>query len=220
MPNYIVPPHIKGIIFDCDGVLVDSEPFSCQALNIVFEKHFGIDIGNDYTPVIGTSLKDTISYYFDKYNIKYQHTEELLIEKDVVYQEIAKNNLKSFEGITLFLKDARMKNYKISVASSGTEKKINFSLTEAKLIDYFDFITSSSEVKKGKPEPDLFLKAAEKMTLDPSLCMVFEDSFSGIEAAKKAGMYVIGITNTFSYEKLSKTQANIILNSISEMSTP
>jgi HAD superfamily hydrolase (TIGR01509 family) len=220
MPSYIIPPRIKGIIFDCDGVLVDSEPLSCQALNIVFEKHFGIDIGNDYTPVIGTSLKDTISYYFDKYNIKNQYTEELLIEKDDIYQEIAKNNLKSFEGITLFLNDARMKNYKISVASSGTEKKINFSLTEAKLINYFDFITSSSEVKKGKPEPDLFLKAAEKMILDPSLCMVIEDSFSGIEAAKKAGMYVIGITNTFSYEKLSKTQANIILNSISEMSIP
>lgn len=220
MTKFIIPRSIKGLIFDCDGVLVDSEPLSCRALNILFENHFGIDIGTDYSPVIGTSLKDSISYYFNKYNINPTNLSNLLEEKEKIYKQIAKNNLKPYEGIEKFLDNVKKWNYYISVASSGSYDKIQFSLTETNLIRFFDQITSSSEVNKGKPEPDLFLKAADKMHLDPSACAVFEDSISGIKAATNAGMFTIGICNTFSYEKLSTTQADVIINSIKEISIP
>lgn len=217
MTKHQIPKHVKGIIFDCDGVLVDSEPLSCYSLNILFERNFNIDIGTDYTPVIGTSLKDTISYYFDKYNLNSSNIGELLIEKDQIYKEIAKNALKIFNGIIPFLKEAEKTNYRLSVASSGTYDKINFSLTETHLLRYFEFITSSNEVLKGKPAPDLYLKAAEKFKLSPSECLVFEDSLTGIKAAKQAGMYVVGITNTFDYENLSKKETDLVIDSISEI---
>ena len=217
MMNYTILKNIKGLIFDCDGVLVDSEPLSCYSLNLLFKRKFNVDIGNDYSQVIGTSLKDTISYYFDKHGLNNSNIEELLAEKDQIYMEIAKNTLKPFSGIVSFLDEAEKSNYRIAVASSGSRDKINFNLEETKLLKYFEFITSSTEVLKGKPAPDLFLKAAEKFKFSPSECIVFEDSLTGIKAANQAGMYVVGITNTFDYGKLIKTEADLVIDSISEI---
>ena len=211
---------IKGVIFDCDGVLVDSEPFSCGALNVLFEKYFNIDIGNDYSPVIGSSLKDTFSYYLEKYGITNADQSvlaKIYIEKDEVYKNLAKNKLRPFSGISQFINFCHTYNFRISVGSSGTLNKISFSLKESGLDQYFDVITSADEVKHGKPEPDLFLLTAKKMQIDPKDCLVVEDSLSGIIAGNKAGMYTVGITNTFSRDKLKKADPKLIIDNVMEL---
>ena len=211
---------IQAIIFDCDGVLVDSEYYSCYALNILFEKYYNIDIGNDYTQVLGTSLKSTINYYFDKFKITNYTDSDLqkfFEEKDGIYKQLAKNKLKTFPGIEELIKFALKNDIKIAVGSSGTLNKILFSLRETGLDKYFKIITSSDEVIHGKPNPELFLITAKKLQLDPENCLVIEDSVSGIAAAKAANMKAIGITNTFSKDVLEKTMADKVIKNVLEL---
>jgi len=116
----------NGIIFDNDGVLVDSEYLSCYALNILFENFFGIDIGKDYSNVLGTSDKYAIEYYLTKHSIIEYDIENMVLEKSKIYFQIARDKLKTFPSLEKLL--LKLKNKKLAVASSGSHEKIKFSL--------------------------------------------------------------------------------------------
>lgn len=197
---------IKAIIFDCDGVLVDSEYLSCNSLNIVFESEFGIDIGRDYKPIIGKPLKESMKYYLEKYNLGLEDINELMVKKEKAYQNQAKGILQTFENAKIFLDKVKSRNIKICVGSSGSLDKITFSLKEVGFSSYFDkkYITSSDEVENGKPAPDLFLLAAKKIQISPKNCVVVEDSINGAIGALKAGMKVIGFPGSFDKEDFTE----------------
>ncbi|MFV2014110.1 MAG: HAD family hydrolase, partial [Candidatus Heimdallarchaeota archaeon] len=127
------------------------------------------------------------------------------------------NKLKAFNGIPRLINYCHKFDITVAVASSGTLDKIKFSLTETGLLNYFNIITSSNEIKKGKPDPELFLLSAEKMNLDPKNCLVIEDSISGIVAGNLAQMFTVGVTNTFSKDELQKSTPNLIVNNVSEL---
>lgn len=206
----------KGIIFDNDGVLVDSEYLSCYALNVLFENIFGVDIGRDYSKVLGTSDEYAIKYYLKKHDINKFDLENLKNEKGKIYFEIAKDKLKTFphlERLLLKLKDIMI----LAVASSGSHEKIKFSLDQIKFKNYFDYIFSTDDVSKGKPNPDLFLHTAKVMELKVGECVVIEDSINGIKAAKSANMDVIGFTSSFSEEELKGAGADIVISSFEEL---
>lgn len=206
----------KGIIFDNDGVLVDSEYLSCYALNVLFENIFGVDIGRDYSKVLGTSDEYAIKYYLKKHGINKFDLENLKNEKGKIYFEIAKDKLKTFphlERLLLKLKDIMI----LAVASSGSHEKIKFSLDQIKFKNYFDYIFSTDDVSKGKPNPDLFLHTAKVMELKVGECVVIEDSINGIKAAKSANMDVIGFTSSFSEEELKGAGADIVIRSFKEL---
>ena len=220
MKDFFLENNIKGIIFDCDGVLVDSEKLSCKALNVVFEKHFNIDIGTDYSKVIGKALKDSFAYYFTTFNVDIDSSIDLRIlyqEKDTAYQNLAINNLKSFPGVIELLNFLQKTTLKFTVASSGTHEKILFNLEQGRLKKYFSIITSADEVTNGKPQPDLFLLSAKKLNLEPESCLVIEDSISGIKAAKSANMLAIGVTNTFDSKSLQEAGADKIIERLDEL---
>ena len=210
---------IIAIIFDCDGVLVDSENYSCYALNILLKRHFDLDIGSDYKAVVGKNLKDAFNYYSTQFQLVINNPEQLYKEKDLIYQELAKGKLRTFNGVEQFLSFLQNIGKKIAVASSGELEKILFSLRETHLLKYFpiSMITSSSEVSKGKPFPDLFLKSAEKMNVFSENCLVIEDAVTGVIAGKSAGMNVAGITNTFSTEDLLTAGADVVVREIHEL---
>jgi beta-phosphoglucomutase-like phosphatase (HAD superfamily) len=94
---------IQAVIFDCDGVLVDSEEMSCYALNVVFLNEFGIDIGTDCSNVIGASLKFSLQYYLDKFNLSTADIQHLADLKENAYYEVAKNRLISFPNCEEFI---------------------------------------------------------------------------------------------------------------------
>lgn len=206
----------KVIIFDNDGVLVDSEYLSCYALNVLFENMFGVDIGRDYSKVLGTSDEYAIKHYLKKHGINKFDLENLKIEKGKIYFEIAKDKLKTFphlERLLLKLKGIMI----LAVASSGSHEKIKFSLDQIKFNNYFDYIFSTDDVSKGKPNPDLFLHTAKVMKLKVGECVVIEDSINGIKAAKSANMDVIGFTSSFSEEELKGAGADIVISSFEEL---
>ena len=189
---------ITTIILDCDGVIVDSEKYSCGATNIVFRDYFQIEIGTDYHPVIGKSVKDAINYFLQKHSLEGKiPIEELADAKERAYRKAAKGKLHSIAGINEFIKKVREFGLKLGVASSGSIKKIKFSLKEVNLDADFDSITSSHEVEKGKPHPDVFLLSAKKMKANPAECIVIEDSITGAKAGLSAGMKVFGFPGTF-----------------------
>jgi len=203
---------VEAILFDCDGVLVDSEYLSTNALNIVFENEFNIDIGRDYTPVIGTSLATALKYYLDLHHIKEFDLDDLKLKKEQAYFQQAKERLRSFDGCDEFLTLVKKKGLKIAVASSGSHEKINFSLTTTGLKNYFEIFCSADDVMKGKPAPDLFIAAASKVGVSPEKCIVIEDSVNGIKATKAAKMYAIGFLGSFDQQTLFQAGADLVVN--------
>jgi len=177
-------------IFDCDGVLVDSEPLAAQAYVRVYAKH-GLEITPEIIgQCIGMKQADILRRIDELTGQAFplEYEDDIWSETRLVFQEA----LKAIPGIKTFLEKLELP---CCVASSSSIERIEFSLTTTGLVDYFNGdIFSSSMVKRGKPAPDLFLYAAEKMGVAPANCVVVEDSPFGVQGAVAAGMAVIGFT--------------------------
>jgi HAD superfamily hydrolase (TIGR01509 family) len=177
------------VIFDCDGVLVDSEPLAAEAYERVYEKHGMSGVGPDIiAQCIGMKQSDILVKIRDLTGHQFpDHAhDDIWAETKQLFTE----KLAETEGLRHFL-DALL--VARCVASSSSLERIHHSLEITGLAPYFgDAIFSSSMVKRGKPAPDIFLHAAEKMGADPSRCVVIEDSPLGVEGAVAANMTAIG----------------------------
>jgi HAD superfamily hydrolase (TIGR01509 family) len=179
------------LIFDCDGVLVDSEPLSIAVL-IEMLSHLGVHISEEdaYDRFLGRSVASMISTLWNDYGVEtdidfLDHMRSLLYER-------FRTDLKPVTGVGQALDNLECRR---CVASSSQPERIRFSLGLTGLLDKLEpHIFSATMVKNGKPAPDLFLFAAENMQTSPSDCIVVEDSPAGIIAAKAAGMTVLAFT--------------------------
>jgi beta-phosphoglucomutase family hydrolase len=184
---------IKAIIFDMDGVLIDSEPIHLKATNRILKK-FGVELkGEENLAYQGMNELDYWKELVKKFSLP-SEPEKLAAEKNFEMWKILKSSkLKLFPHVKRFLK--RMKNLglKLAVASSSPRNQINFMLEKTGILDFFDVIISGDSLKRGKPHPDIFLITAEKLGLEPEECVVIEDSRNGIMAGKSAGMIVIAM---------------------------
>ena len=203
--------RFEGLIFDCDGVLVDSEPFSCGTWNVIFEEQYKIDIGTDYNAILGKKLLDTAEYYSKKYNLPcdIDTLKKLAQLKEDTYYRIAEGKLNPIPGVIQIIQDAKNLNLKIAVASSGSINKIDFNLSQAGLNKEFRNIVSADDVEHAKPAPDIFIEAMNRIGIEPKKCIIIEDSLSGIKAAKLSGAFTIVIGTTFPVKKLD--EADLII---------
>ena len=179
------------MIFDCDGVLVDSEPLAAEAYERVYEKHGMRGVGASIiAQCIGlkqadilVKIKELTGHQFPDH----AHDDIWAETKQLFTERLAET-----EGLRHFLDALPAAR---CVASSSSLERIHHSLEITELAPYFgEAIFSSSMVKRGKPAPDIFLYAAERMKADPSLCVVIEDSPLGVEGAVAANMTAIGYT--------------------------
>ncbi|MEW9838241.1 HAD family hydrolase [Mesorhizobium marinum] len=179
------------IIFDCDGVLVDSEPLAAEAYERVYRKHGMDGVGADIiAQCIGMKQADILVRIQELTGHRFpDHAhDDIWAETKRLFTE----KLVETEGLRHFLDRLGTER---CVASSSSIERINHSLEITGLLAFFgDAIFSSSMVKRGKPAPDIFLYAAERMGADPSRCAVIEDSPLGVEGAVAAGMTAIGYT--------------------------
>jgi len=178
------------LIFDCDGVLVDSEPLSCridaEVLTACGVPYTAEDVAREFT---GVSIKDQIARIESERGIRLPEdfTERLNRALFARFEM----ELKPIAGV----RDAILSlPFPRCVASSSIPERIALSLRVTGLADLFDNIFSSTQVARGKPAPDLFLHAAQQMNGRPEDCLVIEDSIAGVQAARAAGMRVIGFT--------------------------
>lgn len=207
----------KVVIFDMDGVVVDTEPtyreinsklYKELNVNITLEEQFSF-VGNG-SRIIWTKIKDKGSLT--------QSVEELMeMSKSRKYEYLSKSDSKiiPIEGIEKLLLTLKANEFVIAMASSSPRKNIEVILQKVKLINYFQYIVSGEDVEKGKPNPDIFLKAAERFKAKACDCTVIEDSNNGITGAKAAGMKCVGFRNLNSgNQDISK--ADIILEAFDE----
>jgi HAD superfamily hydrolase (TIGR01509 family) len=186
-------PHL--IIFDCDGVLVDSELLSCRCLCEALAG-CGIDVGLEETLdlFLGRSLDAVLEHYQGLgRSIPRQFPAELMVK----VQETFRSALCPIDGIGSVLEGLKIPH---CVASSSPLDRVSLSLSLTGLAGHFgDRLYTAQMVDRGKPAPDLFLYAARRMQADPSRTLVIEDSVSGVRAAKAAGMTVWGFVGGSHY---------------------
>lgn len=188
---------LKAVIFDMDGVLVDSEPVHFAANWKMLKESFNIEIEyEDYRQYIGSTLEKIWKFYREKYELfDYQWNELMEMAEKVLAETVERDGYPEIEGVVQLVKALKSKGYLLAVASSSPMSKIERNLKQLGLYDVFDKKVSGMEMEKPKPNPDIFLKAAAMLGVKPSECIVIEDSKNGVLAAKAAGMACLGFVN-------------------------
>jgi len=207
----------KSIIFDMDGVIIDSEPIHFKVEKKLF-KNLGLAISDEeHHSFVGTVSRETWLYIKDKYKLN-QSIEELVEMEGVSYMDclLSQENIKPIPGVTELIEELRRNNVKLVVASSASIKNIETVLQMFNLERFFETKISGDEVNNGKPAPDIFLYAVKIIGAEPEECIVIEDSKNGVEAAKSAGMKCIGFENPNS-GKQDLSSADMVINSFSEI---
>ncbi len=206
----------EAIIFDMDGVLLDTEEAMIKA-SIEGFKDYGVTVcKEDFVPFFGTGSVKYFGGVAEKYGLSY--SPELAAYMYNKYLEMAKDEVVIFPGVAGKIQELHQQGFKIAVASSAAGIKVYANLDFAGINrDWVDFVITEDDITKNKPDPEIFLKAAQGVGVEPSKCLVCEDSFSGVKAAVDAGMKCAGIRGTYPDEKLLETGAFTVLNSIVEL---
>jgi HAD superfamily hydrolase (TIGR01509 family) len=193
-----------AFIFDMDGVLVDSNPFHKISLK-QFCARYGFDLTEEQLreKIYGRTNKDWIPNVFGKLSMdqimKYQD------EKEALFRELYKNDIKPVEGLIPFLENMDRNNIPRAIATSAPGANVDFTLSKTGMASRFPTILDESFVTTGKPDPEIYLKTAAALGFKPENCVVFEDSLSGVKAGKAAGCKVVGITTTHTPDELFET---------------
>jgi HAD superfamily hydrolase (TIGR01509 family) len=194
---------IKGVLFDMDGVLVDSEEFIRNASILMFKELGLLTKPEDFFEFIGTGENRFLGGVADKYNFPINII-NAKIRTYEIYIDLIKGNLESLPGVNSFIKKCRKKQLKIALATSADRTKMDANLLEMGMSENnFDAVVNGLDVEHKKPAPDIYIKAAELIGLKPSECLVVEDAVNGVKAAKDSGAKCLGLTTSFTKEDLA-----------------
>jgi len=184
---------LRAVLFDCDGVIADSE----ESWNAIDHEHlaaFGVpDYHGQYkAEVLGKGLPISQSFYRDVFSIS-ASVEEMLEHRIGIAQRFYAQRIPIFEGVPEVLAWTRAQNLKIALATGSVGTLIHPFLERHGIKDYFDSIITGEQVERGKPHPDIYLKAAASVGVSPSYCLVVEDALSGLQAGRGAGCVTVAI---------------------------
>lgn len=203
---------MKKVIFDMDGTLIDSEPLHFEAAREVIASQ-----GKIFTFEMHEKYMGTTEEHFWKSIVKELKIDapykSLMGKKEGIFKERIKEEGTAFEGvIPLVLK--LYKETSLAIASSSPRHVVKLILQKLKIREYFSVIVSGDDIKRTKPDPEIYLKAASLLNTNPKNCLVVEDSINGVRAAKAAGMACVAVTNSFKKEKLK--EADYLLSSLKD----
>ena len=200
----------KAVIFDLDGTLLDNNSFHRKTWE-AYLKNMGKQISEEEfnTHLNGRTNKDAVEYIYGRKMSKEESTKYTL-EKEALYREIYLPFIKPISGLIEFLDYLHKKNIPMAIATSGIQPNIDFMFEHVPIKKYFKTIVNSLHIKKGEPDPEIYIKAASLLGVDPKKCLVFEDAVVGIKSAKAAGMKVIALSTTQSKKELA--DENLIID--------
>jgi len=202
-----------GVIFDMDGVLVDTGWAHRQAWHDLAEKE-GLDISEEFfRRTFG--MQNAAILPMLRPGISTQEMERLSDWKEQHYRDLMKEHLELAPGAGALLKDLKRHGFRLAIGSSAPPENLNLFWDRLSLAKWFDGRVTKEEITRSKPAPETFLRAAEKIRLAPACCAVVEDAVPGVQAAKAAGMPVVAVTTTRAREDLA--QADRIVDSLSEL---
>lgn len=183
---------IKALIFDMDGVLVDSEPYHLLAYQKLLEQ-YGINYSeNDNQEFLGRTDGVIAEILIERYAMDIT-PESLIGGKEEILTGLLKKHAQPRPGVKAVLAEAQSLNIPMAVASSAVLATIELIVNLLNIREYFHNLSSGQEVAQGKPAPDVFLLAAQRLQVPPAQCLVIEDTFNGVKAAKAAGMKCVAI---------------------------
>jgi len=206
---------IHAVIFDMDGVLVDSELLINRAAIAMFKER-GLTVQPaDFLPFVGTGeeryvggVAETHGFAIDPVQAK-QRTYE-------IYLDLVASQLEAFPGAYDLVLACRQAGLLVAVASSADEIKVAANLHKIGLpLEFWDCVVTGEQVKRKKPAPDIFLLAARMLNVEPAACVVVEDAVNGIQAANAAGMRCVAVAHTFPAERLQ--EADVVRDNISQV---
>jgi beta-phosphoglucomutase len=195
----------RAVLFDMDGVVIDNLPYHVDAWLLYCERH-GISLTREifYKDLNGLNSKDTFEWL-----LKREFTREEINafeeEKEEIYRGFYRPFLSPAPGLMDFLALLKVNGIKTALGTSAGPGNIDFILDGLGIRAQFDAVIGGAEVTKGKPDPEIYLRAAGLIQVSPEDCWVIEDSLQGIEAGLSAGMKVVGMTTSHSSEELSHT---------------
>ena len=194
--------NIRAVIFDMDGVLVDSEPLMSAAAIAMF-KEKGLTVQpDDFLPFVGTGEDRYIGGVAQKYQFSLDLPEAKRRTYEI-YLAMVPEQLKVFPGVVELVMACRQAGLRVAVASSADAVKIIANLRKIGLpVKFWHAVVTGGKIKNKKPAPDIFLAAAKKLDVTPASCVVVEDAVNGVAAAKAAGMRCVAVAQTFPAEQL------------------
>ncbi len=208
---------LKAVIFDMDGVIIDSEPLHYQAYHQMFDE-VGIDVSAElYDSLTGKSTINVCKQLKDHFSLNHS-PEELATIKRRHYDVIFDND-KDFDlisGVRSLIEDYHENGLTLVLGSSATMASINRIFKRFELNTYFKDKLSGAELKASKPHPEIFIKAAQASGFKPEECVVIEDATNGIEAAKGAGIFCVGFDSEHSKNQ-DYSKADLVINDFEEI---
>lgn len=205
-----------AVIFDMDGVMVDSNPYHKIALQQFCDQH-GYHLTDDELKnnIFGRTNKDWLTSLFGE-TVSPEQLKVFEDEKEALFRRIYAPHLQPMKGLINFLNLLRDNRITRAVATSAPPSNVQFILEKTGTLPYFNVILDGNSVENSKPDPEIYLKTAAAIRFLPQKCIVIEDSLSGVESALSASCKVIGITTTHNRQELSHTHKNI--NNFDELS--
>ncbi|MCK4589925.1 MAG: HAD family phosphatase [Nanoarchaeota archaeon] len=201
---------IKAVIFDKDGVLIDTVKFNIEAAVRTFRES-GIELDeDDKKTVIGRHPADFYKILEKKYKFDYEKSRER--QRFHYFQLYEK--IKLYDGAKELILALKKKELKLALATSSGEKGVNIFFDKFGLKKFFDEVVTFKDCKERKPAPDIYLVTAERLDILPEECLVFEDSPVGVKAAKRAGMKCVAVTYSSSKDELK--EADYIISNLNE----
>lgn len=219
---------IRAVIFDCDGILVDTEPLHYRAFQKVLVP---LGLGHDYDhymeKFIGFDDRDAFLHAFHEAGRQLEPLalESLVEAKGHALQSLIEQGVPTFPGVVDLVRELHGEGIPLAVASGALRHEVFLFIKSLGLDGAFRVIVAADDVKKSKPDPETYLRALDRLkeahswtSADARQCIAIEDTPAGIRAAKAAGLFVIGVTNSFSREQLF--EANCVVDSLAAVSAP
>ena len=207
--------ELKAILFDLDGTMLDNNGYHLLSWQEYLGR-LGIRLSSeDYKAnVSGRTNRDAVEHIFDK-KMSEEKAEHYYLEKEKIYREMYAPFIRPVAGLLELLQELQRNKVTMAIATSGIQLNIDFMFEHVPVKNYFDKVVNSTHISKGKPDPEIFIVTADSLNLKPVNCIVFEDSISGVEAGKAAGMKVVALTTT--HQKNELLMADLVIDDYTQI---
>lgn len=192
----------KAVIFDMDGVICHTNPFHSKAFKLFFEKRSLFPTEEEFQDHMYGKNNGYILSHFLGRKIEGDELAELEFEKESLFRKIYEEHVDPIPGFLDFFHSLKSNGIKTGVATSAPFANLELIGGRLDLFTYLNSALASEQVTRHKPDPEVYLKTASNLALNPDQCVVFEDSYSGVSAAKNAGMKVVGVLSSHTIEQL------------------
>jgi len=200
---------LKGVIFDMDGVLIDSHPIHKRAWQKFFDS-LGLAVSDEELNFVldGRKKEDILRHFLG--NLPDSQIKEFGHQKEMLFREEALC-IDPVDGVLEFLEELSKAGIRVALASCGSKSRVNYILRQLNIYDRFVAIVTADDVQFGKPDPDIFRKAADRLGSGRAELLVCEDAISGVQAAKAAGIRCLGIADHARAEELLEAGADHVV---------